>query len=79
MMLERTLCGLELARDTRKGKATPYYPACKCVPRLWSSAATCHRCSCVDCAKARAKWDEHIKSGGILGEVARENEHAKRT
>ena len=76
-MIERTLCGLVLDRDTAKGKKTPYRPRCACIPKLWSSAAICHRCSCVECAKARAKWDEHIKSGGILGELERENQHAK--
>lgn len=75
-MLERTLCGLELTRDSKKTKKTPYRHACKCSP-FYSSAPTCHRCSCVKCTTERARWDKHIASGGLLVEQARDRKHAK--
>lgn len=73
MMLERTLCGLELTRTWEKTKKTPYRHRCKCN-RTWSSAPVCHRCSCVACAAERAKWDAFIKAGGIAGEERRRRE-----
>ncbi len=70
MMLERTLCGLEITRDWKKSKKTPHRHKCRCM-RAWSSEPVCHRCSCVKCADARAKWDAHIAAGGIAGEESR--------
>lgn len=77
MMLERTLCGLELTRDTRKSAKTPYRHGCSCS-RYYSSAQVCHRCSCVACTAERAKWNRYIARGGVLGEVRRERASAAR-
>lgn len=73
MMLERTLCGLELTRDWKKTKLTPYKHPCRCM-RAYSSDPVCHRCSCVACTKRRAEWDAYIKAGGVAGEERRRRE-----
>jgi hypothetical protein len=70
MMLERTLCGLEITRSWERSSSAPYRHRCRCS-RAFSSEPVCHRCSCVKCTEARAEWDRHIKAGGIAGEERR--------
>lgn len=71
MMLERTLCGVDVTRDFRKTKATPHRHPCRCS-RQYSSNPICHRCACVACAAARAEWAKFIAAGGMLGAQQRE-------
>lgn len=54
------LCGADVLLSKRATRETPYRHPCKCS-KLRSSDPTCHRCSCVPCAAARAAWAARVQ------------------